>query len=99
MDHQDNVWIAGNGANDHVLLKFARDGRFLLQIGRHRETGGSNDTERLGRPADVDVDPDTNEIYVADGYGNRRVVVFDAGTGAYKRHWGAYQSVDEIGLT
>ena len=25
-----------------------------------------------------------------DGYGNRRVIVFDAETGAYKRHWGAY---------
>lgn len=90
VDAADNVWIAGNGANDHVLLKFTRDGRFLLQIGRHRETGGSNDQERLGRPAGVEVDGAANEIYVADGYGNRRVVVFDATTGAYKRHWGAY---------
>jgi DNA-binding beta-propeller fold protein YncE len=90
VDHQDNVWIAGNGPNDHVLLKFTRDGRFLLQIGKHHETGGSNDTERLGRPADAEVDPATNEVYVADGYANRRVVVFDAATGAYRRHWGAY---------
>ena len=90
VDHKDNVWIAGNGANDHVLLKFTRDGRFLLQIGRKGETGGSNDPDRLGRPADVEVDPATNEIFVADGYGNRRVIVFDAETGAYKRHWGAY---------
>ena len=30
------------------------------------------------------------EVYVADGYGNRRVIVFDSETGAYKRHWGAY---------
>jgi hypothetical protein len=87
VDHQDNVWVAGNGTNDHVLLKFTRDGRFLQQIGRHRETGGSNDTERLGRPADVEVDPETNEVYVADGYGNRRVIVFDIATGAYRRHW------------
>ena len=35
-----------------------------------------------------------NEVYVADGYGNRRVIVFDADTGAYKRHWGA---CDEAG--
>ncbi|MEN0075202.1 MAG: hypothetical protein AAGC69_12505 [Paracraurococcus sp.] len=90
VDYKDNVWIAGNGPNDHVLLKFTRDGRFLLQIGKKGETGGSNDTERLGRPADVEVDPAANEIYVADGYGNRRVIVFDAETGAYKRHWGAY---------
>ena len=36
------------------------------------------------------VDPIDDEVYVADGYGNRRVVVFDADTGEYRRHWGAY---------
>jgi DNA-binding beta-propeller fold protein YncE len=41
------------------------------------------------------VHPKTNELFVADGYGNRRVVVFDADTGAYKRHWGAYGNVPE----
>ena len=35
-------------------------------------------------------DDAASEIYVADGYGNRRIIVFDAKTGAYKRHWGAY---------
>jgi DNA-binding beta-propeller fold protein YncE len=53
-------------------------------------TGGSNDTELLGNPADTEVDPETNEVYVADGYLNKRVIVFDADTGEYKRHWGAY---------
>ena len=49
---------------------------------------GSNDTENLGQPADMAVYPRTNEVFVADGYGNRRVIVFDAepartsGTGA-----------------
>jgi hypothetical protein len=84
------VWIGGNGANDHVLLKFTRAGQFVLQIGVKGETGGSNDTQRLGRPAGLEVDAATHELYVADGYGNRRVIVFDADTGAYKRHWGAY---------
>jgi DNA-binding beta-propeller fold protein YncE len=90
VDADDNVWIGGNGTNDHVLLKFSRDGRFLLQIGTTGETGGSNDTQRLGRPADIEVDTATNEAFVADGYQNRRVVVFNATTGAYLRHWGAY---------
>ena len=45
VDHNDNVWIAGNGADDHQVLKFSRDGNFLMQIGRSGETGGSNDTE------------------------------------------------------
>ena len=39
---------------------------------------------------EVAVDPAANEAYVSDGYGNRRVTVFDADSGKYKRHWGAY---------
>ena len=72
------------------MLKFTADGEFLLQIGRTDQSGGSNDTENLGRPASIEVDPVENEVYIADGYGNRRVIVFDSETGEYKRHWGAY---------
>jgi DNA-binding beta-propeller fold protein YncE len=90
VDYKGNVWIAGNGEDDHQVLKFSQDGEFLLQIGQAGMTGGSNDTELLGNPADTEVDPETNEVYVADGYLNKRVIVFDADTGEYKRHWGAY---------
>ena len=90
IDHQENVWIGGSGANDHQVLKFRPDGKFLMQIGNAGETGGSNDTKLLGRPAEFDVDPGTNEVYIADGYLNRRIIVFNAGTGEYLRHWGAY---------
>ena len=90
VDAQDNVWIAGNHDTDHQILKFTRDGKFLLQIGQAGKTGGSNDTALLGKPAYMEVDEKANELFVADGYGNRRVIVFDASTGAYKRHWGAY---------
>jgi len=90
VDYRGNVWIGGNGDTDTQILKFSPTGTFLLQIGRHGTHGGSNDTANLWRPAKVFVDPATNEAYVADGYGNRRVVVFDADTGRYKRHWGAY---------
>jgi hypothetical protein len=90
VDYKDNVWIGGNGPKDTNILKFSKSGKFLLQIGHHGKTGGSNDTENLNRPAGIYVYPKTNEVFVADGYGNRRVIVFDADTGAYKRHWGAY---------
>ena len=90
VDYKDNVWVAGNGPDDHQVLKFTRDGTFLLQIGQAGKTEGSNHTEYLGRPADIYVDPEANEAYIADGYLNKRVIVFDADTGAYKRHWGAY---------
>jgi DNA-binding beta-propeller fold protein YncE len=93
VDHKNNVWIAGRGANgatENQILKFDHHGTFLLQIGRRGKGTGSNDTANLGQPADMAVYPGTNEVFVADGYGNRRVIVFDADTGAYKRHWGAY---------
>jgi DNA-binding beta-propeller fold protein YncE len=72
------------------VLKFSKSGAFLLQIGHAGKPEGSDSTTGLNRPANVEVDSAANEVYVADGYVNRRVVVFDATTGAYKRHWGAY---------
>jgi len=91
IDHKGNVWIGGNDekADTHVL-KFTRDGKFLLQIGKQGVHNGSNDTQNLWRAAKIFVDPAANEAFIADGYGNRRVIVFDADTGKYKRHWGAY---------
>ena len=90
VDGNQHVWIGGNAAADSHILKFTVDGEFILQIGRAGQSGGSNDTDNLGRPAGFTVDEDANELYVADGYGNRRIIVFDNTTGGYKRHWGAY---------
>jgi hypothetical protein len=90
VDDRDNVWIGSNGRNDQVVLKFSPEGNLRLQIGQPGKTAGSNDTTLLGQPAGIHVDPEANEVYVADGYGNRRIIVFDAETGRYKRHWGAY---------
>jgi hypothetical protein len=90
IDYKGNVWTAGGGNRDAAILKFTRDGKFLVQIGHKGKNGGSNDTQNLGGAANMVVDPSTNEVFVADGYVNHRVIVFDADTGAYKRHWGAY---------
>ena len=90
VDADGHVWTAGNGPDDAHVLKFTRDGTFVLQIGRQGRSGGNGDTRNLQRAADMKVDPATNELYVADGYGNRRVIVFDADTGAFKRMWGGF---------
>ncbi len=90
VDHRNNVWVTGNGDDDGQILKFTAEGRFLLQIGKAGVGVDSNSTTTVSRAAGVYVYPKTNEAFVSDGYGNRRVVVFDADTGAYKRHWGAY---------
>ncbi|HLH95141.1 MAG TPA: hypothetical protein VKW08_08485 [Xanthobacteraceae bacterium] len=90
IDDNDFIWLAGNDKNDGQILKFTMDGRFVLQIGKPITGPDSNATDHLGSPADIAVDTVAKEVYVADGYSNRRVVVFDSETGAYKRHWGAY---------
>ncbi|MGE3277668.1 MAG: hypothetical protein AB7O67_21340 [Vicinamibacterales bacterium] len=88
VDHNDNVWVGTY--MHHRVMKFTRDGKLLMTIGEYDKNGGSNDTTLMGGPAGIWVDPNTNEVFVADGYRNRRVIVFDGETGKYLRHWGAY---------
>jgi hypothetical protein len=91
VDKDDNVWIGANGPADRQILKFKNDGHFLMQIG-HPSTDPPNSlrTDILGRPAGIEVDADAHEVYIADGYMNKRVVVYDSDKGTFKRQWGAY---------
>ena len=93
IDHNDFVWT--NARESNLTLKFTMDGQHVLTIGRLDESGGSNDTGLMGRPAEIWVDPADNEVFIADGYGNRRVVVFDGESGEYLRHWGAYGEIPD----
>ncbi len=81
--------------HDSMIMKFTNDGKFLAQIGKSGQSKGSNDTENVGLAAKIFIDQKTHEIYVADGYGNKRVIVFDEDTLKYKRHWGAYGHVPD----
>ena len=96
IDYKDNVWISSAGGprlpekTENQLLKFTRDGKFLMQIGHRGASRGSLDTQNLNNAADMFVYQPTNELFVADGYVNRRVIVYDADKGTFKRMWGAY---------
>jgi sugar lactone lactonase YvrE len=92
VDHQDNVWVGSY--NRHRVMKFTRDGKRLLTLGEYEKTGGSADTHLLGGPSGIWVDPKSNEVFISDGYRNRRVIVFDI-NGKYLRHWGAYGNVPD----
>ena len=97
-DPKGNVWIGGNGPTDHHLVKFTKQGRFLMQLGKKGASKGNADTANVKGAADTFVHTPTNELFVADGYGNRRVIVFDADTGAFKRMWGAFgnRPIDDL---
>jgi hypothetical protein len=92
-----SAWASSNGA-DGMILKFTKDGQFVTMFGgpgakgpnSNDKDGGKNGTPMFYLPADITVDPSNNRMYVADGYGNRRVVVLDAATGKYIGHFGAY---------
>ena len=90
VDPNDNIWIGGNGAGDSHILKFSRDGEFLMEIGIPGQGSDSNSEEHFGRVAKIAFDETGDEAYLADGYGNRRVAVIDANTGEFLRYWGAY---------
>lgn len=89
IDWNGHVWVSEE-TRGHAVVKFTREGKFLLQIGEVDQTNGSADTTLLGAPGGIDFDQEANEVYIADGYMNQRIIVFDADTGAYKRHWGRY---------
>ena len=101
IDGKGFVWVTGNNCPtngikglkpvaDDQLLKFTQEGTFVLQIGRSNESTGNADTRNVHRAGDVWLHAPANELFVADGYGNHRVVVFDPDTGAFKRMWGAF---------
>ena len=90
VDNKGFVWLSGNGKDDNMVLKFTTEGKFVKEFGRRGPQTSSTDLSQFGRVADLELDAPANEIYAADGYGNRRVAVFDADSGAIKRVWGAY---------
>jgi len=99
VDANDFVWIGGRagwprattpGNSDDMILKFTTTGKFVMQIGHRGRSKGNTDTENVHQATDVFVDTRAKEVYAADGYGNKRVIVFDSETGKFKRMWGAF---------
>jgi hypothetical protein len=99
VDTNNFIWIGGRagwprattpGLSDDVIMKFTMDGKLVMQIGKRGASKGNTDTENVHQATDVFVDTDAKEVYAADGYGNKRVVVFDSETGKFKRMWGAF---------
>jgi len=82
VNREGHVWVTDNG--DHQVMKFTRDGKLLLTLGKKKQAGTTPDT--FNRPTDIAFAP-TGEFYVSDGYGNSRVVKFSS-EGNYLLDWG-----------
>jgi hypothetical protein len=103
VDHDNNVWISANG--DGMVQKYTYEGKLLLQIGTKgvfdtadggkRGPGASAAHDRLNKPAGIACDPENGDVYFADGYGNRRIVVFDK-NGKFLRQWGRQATPEEM---
>jgi hypothetical protein len=106
-DYQGNIWIGGN--TDAIAQKYSRDGKLLLQIGTKKKFDSADGSEKgaalnashtlLNKPASFAVDPVNGEVYIADGYGNRRIVIFDR-NGNFLRQFGrqAAQAENDAGM-
>lgn len=87
VDAKNQVWLTGNNNKDGSLLKFTRDGKFLAKFGKQGPITNSQDTMQLGSTASIALDTQANELFLADGYGNHRLMVLDADTLGFKRMW------------
>ena len=93
VDRDNNVWITANG--DGMVQKYSYDGKLILQIGKKgvfdtvdgaKKSKNLNEgRDKLNKPAGIACDPENGDVYFADGYGNRRIVVFDK-MGNFKRN-------------
>jgi DNA-binding beta-propeller fold protein YncE len=102
VDPNKNVYVAGN--SDGIVQKYAPDGKLLLQIGTkgkfdsvdgtRRGKGNNSAQDQLHMPSGIVVDPGNGDIYISDGYGNRRVAVFDK-AGKFLRQWGRQATEEE----
>jgi hypothetical protein len=90
VDDDDNVFVTGWGPDDNAVLRFTADGTFVRQYGRRGRAGDDDSTEWFHSPPSVYHDVEHRELFIADGYGNHRVIAVDSDTGEFTRMWGAY---------
>jgi DNA-binding beta-propeller fold protein YncE len=86
IDAKDDIWTTDD--ESHLVLKLSPEGEVLLVLGR-RNTAAEAEW-LFNQPTDIAFGKE-GDIYVADGYGNSRIVKFDR-EGKFLRAWGRYGS-------
>jgi len=97
VDRTGNVWISGTMPGDSIV-KFSPDGKLLWDFGHRGPRVPADQVKQNNQQTDVlpngigafDFDEDAHEIYIADGFLNKRILIYDMDTGAFKRGWGGH---------
>jgi len=109
-DADDNIWVVGNNDGiaqkyshaGELLFQIGtlgvldtHDGTAIRSADNsiNREPLNSS-RDRFFFPAGVAIDPENGDAYIADGYGNKRIAVFDE-HGRYLRQWGRQATLEE----
>jgi len=86
IDYEGNIWVADFGL--HVVRKFTPEGELLSTLGIYGEKG--EDETHLNQPTDMAITR-KGDVFITDGYGNRRIVHYDK-HGKFVKSWGQYGS-------
>ena len=97
VDKQHNVWISGSGRGNSIQ-KYTRDGKFLWDFGHRGPKVPAAQVKQNNQQTDIfppgigsfELDEDAREIFISDGFLNKRILVYDMDTGAFKRGWGGH---------
>jgi hypothetical protein len=95
VDRDENVWISGTMPGDSII-KFNKDGKLLWDFGHRGPKVPPSEVKQNNQQTDIfppgiaafEFDEDARELYIPDGFLNKRVLVYDMDTGAFKRGWG-----------
>lgn len=93
VDNDNTVWLGGNGEGDHVVLNFTQSGEFIRQFGLRGDTAGNLSESALGNPADIFHNVNTDALFIADGYINKRIMAFHTEDNSFNQFWGAYAAI------
>jgi hypothetical protein len=97
VDRDENVWLSGTAPGDGII-KFTKDGKFLWDFGHRGPKVAASEVKENNQQTETfppgiaafDFDEDAREIIIPDGFLNKRILVYDMDTGAFRRGWGGH---------
>ncbi len=97
VDRNINIYVSGTTPGD-TIAKYDSNGKFLSDFGHRGPKIPANQVKQNNQQTDIfppgigafEFDEDAREIYISDGFLNKRILVYDMDTYAFKRGWGGH---------